>query len=81
MKIIKRVLMGTSFIVTLVLDETQHRHFMVAEGQKPDQLVPMDPRVMREMINLAAHFRALGPWEMAALVASEVKEALRVVEG
>lgn len=79
MRVIKRALRGTSFIVTLVLDETQYRHFEAAEGRKPDQLAPMDPRVMREMINLAAHFRKLGPWELAGLVASEVREAMEVV--
>ena len=80
MRVIKRVLQGTPFIATLILDETQARHFEVAEGRKPDQLTPMDPRVMREMINLAAHFRELGPWEFAGLVASEVREAMELVK-
>ena len=79
MQVIKRVLRGTSFIATLGLDETQARHFEVAEGRKPDQLTTMDPRIMREMINLAAHFRELGPWELAGLVAKEVREAMEVV--
>lgn len=84
MKVIKRILRGTSFVVTLGLNEIQYRHFRVAEGVRPAVPVAMNPEVMREMINLVAHLRKIGPFdhrEEPVLHADEVREAMEVKDG
>lgn len=79
MKIIKRALRGTSFVVTLALTEKQFRHFEVAEGRMPSYPGLLDPAIMREMIGMAGHLGKARPMEeMAALVADVAGDILEL---
>jgi hypothetical protein len=81
MIIIKRILKGTSFEVTVELNEVQYAHFQLVTGQIPGLHISLDQNLAGEMAALAAHFRRRPePLKMATLhLEDEVWDAMKMV--